>query len=54
MSSTPSVVAALRKFEGEIEQVYQAYASQVHYADDEEPLVAIVLHDITAQKAEEK
>lgn len=33
---------------------YQAYASLVHYAASAEPLVAIVLHDITAQKAEEK
>jgi len=36
------------------EQIYEAYASQVHYHDSEDPLVAIVLHDITAQKAEEK
>src|SRR6266540_5138544 len=36
------------------DQIYQAYASQVHYDDSEEPLVAIVLHDITEQKAEEK
>ncbi len=36
------------------DQIYQAYASQVHYDDSEEPLVAIVLHDITDQKAEEK
>jgi NtrC-family two-component system sensor histidine kinase KinB len=40
--------------EGASELVYQAYASQVHYDDSEDPLVAIVLHDITAQKAEEK
>jgi len=40
--------------EGISAQIYQAYASQVHYDDSEDPLVAIVLHDITAQKAEEK
>ncbi|MEN9935420.1 MAG: hypothetical protein RLZZ387_1999 [Chloroflexota bacterium] len=33
---------------------YQAYASAVHREDSEEPLAAIVLHDITDQKAEEK
>jgi signal transduction histidine kinase len=36
------------------ELTYQAYASQVRYDDVDEPLIAIVLHDITAQKAEEK
>ena len=40
--------------DGASEQIYQAYASQVHYDDTEEPLIAIVLHNITDQKAEEK
>lgn len=35
-------------------QFYEAFASLVRYGEGEEPLVAIVLHDITAQKAEEK
>jgi two-component system, NtrC family, sensor histidine kinase KinB len=33
---------------------YQAFASQVRYADGDEPLIAIVLHDITAHKVEER
>jgi len=36
------------------EQVYQAFGSQVRQDESEEPLVAIVLHDITAQKVEEQ
>jgi two-component system, NtrC family, sensor histidine kinase KinB len=36
------------------EHVYQAFASQVHQDDHQEPLIAIVLHDITAQKIEER
>ncbi|MFN8568764.1 MAG: ATP-binding protein [Kouleothrix sp.] len=40
--------------EDEAGQFYQAYASQVRYDEREQPLVAIVLHDITAQKLEEK
>jgi signal transduction histidine kinase len=36
------------------EQVFQALGSQVRQDESEEPLVAIVLHDITAQKAEEQ
>lgn len=35
-------------------QFYQAYASLVRYDEHDEPLVAIVLHDITAQKLEER
>jgi signal transduction histidine kinase len=38
----------------ETETVYQALASQVRQDDDQEPLVALVLHDITAQKVEER
>ena len=38
----------------EPEHVYQAFASQVHQDGGEEPLIAIVLHDITAHKAEER
>ncbi|HEU5097493.1 MAG TPA: ATP-binding protein [Roseiflexaceae bacterium] len=44
----------LKREEDEPEQIYQAFGSQVRQDDDEEPLVAIVLHDITAQKAEEQ
>ncbi|MFN8501560.1 ATP-binding protein [Kouleothrix sp.] len=33
---------------------FQAYASLVRYDESDEPLVAIVLHDITAQKLEER
>jgi signal transduction histidine kinase len=36
------------------ERYYQAFASQVRREDSDEPLTAIVLHDITDQKAEEK
>ena len=38
----------------EMGQFYQAYASLVRYNESEEPLVAIVLHDVTEQKVEEK
>lgn len=38
----------------EAERFYQAVASAVHRGDSAEPLAAIVLHDITDQKAEEK
>jgi two-component system, NtrC family, sensor histidine kinase KinB len=38
----------------ESERIYQAFGSQVRLSESEEPLVAIVLHDITVQKAEEK
>jgi signal transduction histidine kinase len=36
------------------EIIYQAFASQVRLNDDQQPLIAIVLHDISAQKAEER
>jgi signal transduction histidine kinase len=36
------------------ERFFQAFASAVHRDDGAEPLAAIVLHDITSQKAEEK
>lgn len=39
--------------EGEA-RFYHAFASAVHRDDSAEPLAAIVLHDITSQKAEEK
>lgn len=38
----------------EVEGFYQGFASQVSYDESEEPLIAIVLHDITAQKVEER
>jgi two-component system, NtrC family, sensor histidine kinase KinB len=38
----------------EAEHVYQAFASQVRQDNGQEPLIAIVLHDITAQKLEER
>ncbi|MFL5803714.1 MAG: ATP-binding protein [Roseiflexaceae bacterium] len=38
----------------ENEHVYQAFASQVHQDKGQEPLIAIVLHNITAQKVEER
>lgn len=38
----------------ETERVFQALASRSYQGDVEEPLIAIVLHDITAQKAEER
>src|SRR5262249_36596346 len=38
----------------EAELVYQAFASQVRQENGQEPLIAIVLHDITAQKIEER
>lgn len=34
--------------------IYQAWASLVRQPGNDEPLVAVVLHDITAQKAEER
>ena len=40
--------------EDEHVEVYRALASQVRRSDSEESLTAIVLHDITAQKEEEK
>ncbi|MBK9711239.1 MAG: GAF domain-containing protein [Kouleothrix sp.] len=36
------------------ERIYQAFGSQVRYDDSEQPLIAIVLRDITEQKAEER
>lgn len=44
----------LQQEEDQPEQVYQAFGSQVRQDESEEPLVAIVLHDITAQKVEEQ
>jgi NtrC-family two-component system sensor histidine kinase KinB len=44
----------LKQADGETERVYQAFGSQVRHSEDEEPLVAIVLHDITEQKVEEQ
>jgi signal transduction histidine kinase len=44
----------LKHEEEQPEQVYQAFGSQVRQDESEEPLVAIVLHDITAQKVEEQ
>jgi two-component system, NtrC family, sensor histidine kinase KinB len=44
----------LKHEEDQPEQVYQAFGSQVRQDESEEPLVAIVLHDITAQKVEEQ
>jgi signal transduction histidine kinase len=44
----------LKQEEDATEQVYQAFGSQVRQDESEEPLVAIVLHDITAQKVEEQ
>src|SRR4029079_15806377 len=44
----------LKQEEDAPEQVYQAFGSQVRQDESEEPLVAIVLHDITAQKVEEQ
>lgn len=52
---TPTLMCELR-LDAESEEeasVYQAFASQVRY-DGDAPLIAIVLHDITAQKAEER
>jgi signal transduction histidine kinase len=40
--------------DGEAERVYQAFGSQVRHDASEEPLVAIVLRDITQQKEEER
>jgi signal transduction histidine kinase len=53
---TPMLTYELRitAQELETETVYQALVSQVRLDDDQEPLVAIVLHDITAQKVEER
>jgi signal transduction histidine kinase len=52
----PTLISNLhfRQEEDDIGQYYQAYASQVRYNDTDAPLVAIVLHDITEQKIEEK
>jgi two-component system, NtrC family, sensor histidine kinase KinB len=44
----------LKHEEDEPEQVYQAFGSQVRQDESEEPLVVVVLHDITAQKVEEQ
>jgi GAF domain-containing protein len=54
VENKPSLTCELRlKQEEETpEQVYQAFGSQVRQDEGEEPLVAIVLHDITAQKVE--
>jgi signal transduction histidine kinase len=53
---TPMLTYELRitAQELEAETIYQALASQVRQDDGQEPLVAIVLHDITAQKVEER
>jgi len=53
---TPILMYELRLADegGESGQVYQAFASQVRQDDKEAPLIAIALHDITAQKAEER
>jgi signal transduction histidine kinase len=53
---TPMLTYELRVAGQELESetVYQAFASQVRQDDGQEPLVAIVLHDITAQKVEER
>jgi signal transduction histidine kinase len=52
----PALTCELRLNQGnsETEQVYQAFGSQVRHDESEEPLVAIVLHDITEQKVEEQ
>jgi two-component system, NtrC family, sensor histidine kinase KinB len=56
--SNSSAAAELKISAGEEDEendrYYQAFASAVHRDDSSEPLVAIVLHDITDQKAEEK
>lgn len=54
--NTPTLMCELRlAAEGdEIENTYQAFASQVRQEGDDEPLIAIVLHDVTAQKVEER
>src|SRR5262249_51286484 len=44
----------LKQQDDEPEQVYQAFGSQVRQDESEEPLVAIVLHDVTTQKVEEQ
>jgi signal transduction histidine kinase len=44
----------LKSDDSDAEQVYQAFGSQVRHGESEEPLVAIVLHDITEQKVEEQ
>jgi signal transduction histidine kinase len=44
----------LKDADGETERTYQAFGSHVWHDDSEEPLVAIVLRDITAQKEEER
>jgi two-component system, NtrC family, sensor histidine kinase KinB len=55
VENKPALACELRlKHEEESEQVFQALGSQVRQDESEEPLVAIVLHDITAQKAEEQ
>jgi signal transduction histidine kinase len=53
---TPMLTYELRITAQELESetVYQAFASQVRQDDGQEPLVAIILHDITAQKVEER
>lgn len=52
---TPTLMCELRlDGDAESETAYQAFASQVHQDDGDEPLIAIVLHDITAQKIEER
>ena len=52
----PTLMADLqfRDREEDVGEFYQAYASLVRYNESDEPLVAIVLHDITEQKVEEK
>jgi signal transduction histidine kinase len=54
--NTPMLTYELRLAgeDADSEVVYQAFASQVRQDADQEPLIAIVLHDITAQKAEER
>jgi two-component system, NtrC family, sensor histidine kinase KinB len=53
--NTPMLTSELRLVtqDPEPERVYQAFVSQVRQGDTE-PLIAIVLHDITAQKVEER
>jgi signal transduction histidine kinase len=56
-SGRSSAASELKVHTGEdedSERYYQAFASAVHRDDSTEPLAAIVLHDITNQKAEER
>ncbi|MFO7167151.1 MAG: ATP-binding protein [Chloroflexota bacterium] len=57
-SSNSSAVAELKLDtpgeDEDDERYYQAFASAVHHDVSSDPLVAIVLHDISSQKAEER